>query len=59
MSGIIDFHSHVLPGIDDGSATAEESISMLLAPVGNSINDVALCEIVHVKHPGIFLENFL
>lgn len=29
MSGIIDFHSHVLPGIDDGSASVEESIAML------------------------------
>lgn len=29
MSGIIDFHSHVLPGIDDGSASLEESLEML------------------------------
>ena len=28
-SGIIDFHSHVLPGIDDGSASVEESLEML------------------------------
>lgn len=26
---IIDFHSHILPGIDDGSASVEESIAML------------------------------
>ena len=29
MSMVIDFHSHVLPGIDDGSASLEESIAML------------------------------
>lgn len=26
---LIDFHSHILPGIDDGSASLEESIGML------------------------------
>lgn len=29
MSPVIDFHSHVLPGIDDGSSGVEESIGML------------------------------
>ncbi len=29
MSTIIDFHSHILPGIDDGSETAEMSEQML------------------------------
>lgn len=29
MGMTIDFHSHILPGIDDGSASAEESIRML------------------------------
>ena len=29
MSQIIDFHSHILPGIDDGSKSVEESIQML------------------------------
>ena len=29
MSGLIDFHSHVLPGIDDGSKSVEMSIEML------------------------------
>lgn len=26
---VVDFHTHILPGIDDGSASAEESIAML------------------------------
>ena len=29
MNGIVDFHSHILPGIDDGSASLEESIALL------------------------------
>lgn len=29
MSGLIDFHSHILPGIDDGSKSVEMSIEML------------------------------
>lgn len=26
---MIDFHSHILPGIDDGSASVEESLKLL------------------------------
>lgn len=29
MEGIVDFHSHILPGIDDGSSSVEESLEML------------------------------
>lgn len=29
MSAVADFHSHILPGIDDGSASVEESVKML------------------------------
>ena len=29
MRNIVDFHSHILPGIDDGSADVEESLRML------------------------------
>jgi len=29
MGKIVDFHSHILPGIDDGSANLEESLQML------------------------------
>ena len=29
MSNIIDFHSHILPGMDDGSKSVEMSVEML------------------------------
>ncbi len=29
ISGIIDIHAHVLPGVDDGSRTMEESVELL------------------------------
>ena len=31
MTGVVDFHSHVLPGIDDGSRSPQESAAMLRA----------------------------
>lgn len=40
MSGIIDFHSHILPGIDDGSASVEESIAMLRQEAAQGIGHV-------------------
>lgn len=29
MHGIVDFHSHILPGIDDGSGSLEESLELM------------------------------
>ena len=29
LRGIIDFHAHILPNIDDGSSSAQESVKML------------------------------
>ena len=37
---IVDFHSHVLPGIDDGSKSVEESISMLRMEMSQGIRRV-------------------
>lgn len=38
---MIDFHSHVLPGLDDGSRDEEESLAMLRASAGQGIACVA------------------
>ena len=40
MSRIIDFHSHILPGIDDGSASLKESIAMLKMAAAQGIEHV-------------------
>lgn len=38
---VIDFHAHVLPGIDDGSQSAEESLRMLAASARQGITHIA------------------
>ena len=40
MQGMIDFHSHVLPGIDDGSTSLEQSITMLRMEAEQGIGHV-------------------
>lgn len=40
MDGIVDFHSHILPGIDDGSASVQESIAMLRREAEQGIGHV-------------------
>lgn len=39
---ISDFHSHILPGIDDGSSSLEESVSMLQEEVNQGISHVVM-----------------
>ena len=40
MNGIVDFHSHVLPGVDDGSASVEESVALLQMEADQGIRRV-------------------
>ena len=40
MCGIVDFHSHILPGIDDGSSSVEESIALLRKEAEQGIQHV-------------------
>lgn len=40
MSSVVDFHSHILPGIDDGSASVEESIKLLQLETEQGIKHV-------------------
>ena len=37
---MIDIHSHILPGVDDGSASMKESLQMLSAARRQGITDV-------------------
>ena len=40
MQSIIDFHSHILPGIDDGSRSVEESLALLQMEAEQGIRHV-------------------
>ncbi len=40
MEKIIDFHSHILPGMDDGSASVEESLALLRMEAEQGIGHV-------------------
>lgn len=42
MASVIDFHTHILPGIDDGSKTSEESVAMLRMEAQQGIEHVVL-----------------
>lgn len=57
MSGLVDFHSHILPGIDDGSASVEESIAMLRMEAEQGIRHVVATPHFYAQHDSI--EEFL
>ena len=46
---MIDFHNHVLPGLDDGSKSMEQTLSMLKSASEQGITDI-ICT-VHYQHP--------
>jgi protein-tyrosine phosphatase len=39
---VIDLHSHLLPGVDDGSRSVEQSIQVLASMAGQGVTDVCL-----------------
>lgn len=57
MGGIVDFHSHILPCIDDGSASVEESIAMLRMEAEQGIRHVIATPHFYAQHDSI--EDFL
>ena len=46
---MIDFHNHILPGVDDGARTMQESLDMLSCAQDQGITDVV--NTVHFQHP--------
>ncbi len=54
---MIDFHSHVLPGLDDGSSSVEESIAMLRMEAEQGITHVVATPhfYAHYDKPETFL----
>ena len=42
MAGYVDIHSHVLPGVDDGSPSVEVSLAMLEVAIGQGVGAMVL-----------------
>jgi protein-tyrosine phosphatase len=51
LAKVIDLHSHILPGIDDGARTLGDSIEMALAAVDGGISTVAATPHVRNDYP--------
>lgn len=53
-----DFHSHILPGIDDGSADVEQSVAMLRAEAAQGVTCVVATPHFYPRYdnPGAFLK---
>lgn len=54
---VIDFHSHILPGIDDGSASVEETIAMLHMASAQGVTHIVATPHFYPWHDS--LERFL
>lgn len=50
MSTVIDFHSHILPELDDGSQSPEQSIAMLQMEAGQGIRHVIATPHFYAQH---------
>lgn len=50
MGRIIDFHSHILPGIDDGSRSVEEAIALLRKEAEQGITHVVATPHFYPQH---------
>lgn len=56
--GIVDFHTHILPCVDDGSRSIEESVAMLRMEAEHGVSKVVLTPHFYANHdsPKRFLE---
>ncbi len=58
MNRVVDFHTHILPGIDDGSSSLEQSVAMLQKEKEQGIGHVVATPHFYAQHdkPEQFLE---
>ena len=56
MSGLVDIHAHLLPGIDDGPPTLEESLEMARVAVDSGISTIAATPHLRSDFPGVRIE---
>jgi len=50
---VIDLHCHVLPGVDDGPATLDEALALVLQASGDGITTIAATPHVDWTHPAV------
>ena len=50
IKGIVDFHSHILPGVDDGSRSVEQSIQLLRKEAEQGISHVIATPHFYPQH---------
>lgn len=50
MNSVVDFHSHILPGIDDGSKSLDETLSMLRMEAEQGIAHVVATPHFYAQH---------
>ena len=50
MKTVIDFHSHILPGVDDGSKNLEQSLAMLQMEAAQGIKRVVATPHFYAQH---------
>ena len=56
VKNLIDMHTHVLPGIDDGAATIEESIEMLRESARQGVSLCIASSHIHPTDSGVIQE---
>lgn len=56
MTGLVDIHSHLLPGIDDGPGGLPESIEMARAAVQSGIETIAVTPHLRSDFPDVHVE---
>ena len=49
-SGLVDLHTHMLPGVDDGSGDLRESIAMARQAAADGISVVCATPHIHIDH---------
>lgn len=55
MSGYVDIHAHVLPGIDDGPSDLESALQMLQAAASTGITTIAATPHLRSDFPGVHI----
>ncbi len=56
MTGLVDIHSHILPGIDDGPKTVEASLEMARAAVAAGVGTLVATPHLRPDFPGVVVQ---